>query len=92
MIQMDGETGGNKEKVLEKYNFWFLDKNDRCKADKVSKGVQHMVDGTVPRIMTQSKNREQFYLKLGEFLNQIPVFGHYSSIYGGLTSLYLQFF
>ncbi|CAI2354784.1 unnamed protein product [Caenorhabditis sp. 36 PRJEB53466] len=92
MIQMDGETGGNKEKVLEKYNFWFLDRRDRCKADKVTRGVEQLAQGAVPRFISASKNREQFWLKLGELLNQIPVFGHYSSIYGGLTSLYLQFF
>uniref|UniRef100_A0A8R1E165 Nucleotid_trans domain-containing protein n=1 Tax=Caenorhabditis japonica TaxID=281687 RepID=A0A8R1E165_CAEJA len=92
MIQMDGETGGDKEKVLEKYDFWFLDRLDRCKADKVAKGVEQLASGSVPRVNTVSKSREQFYLKLGELMNQIPVFGHYSSIYGGLTSLYLQIF
>lgn len=92
MIQMDGETGGNKEKILENYNFWFLDRLDRCKADKVARGVEQLEQGNVPRVISMSKNREQFYLKLGEIMNQIPVFGHYSSIYGGLTSLYLQFF
>ncbi|CAI5450867.1 unnamed protein product [Caenorhabditis angaria] len=89
---MDGETGGNKEQILEKYNFWFLDKNNQCDLVRVEKAIRLVKNGKVTRFISTSKAREQFYLKLGEFMNQIPVFGHYSSIYGGLTSLYLQIF
>ncbi|CAI5450868.1 unnamed protein product [Caenorhabditis angaria] len=92
LIQMDGETGGNKEQILEKYNFWFLDKNNQCDLGRVEKAIRLVKNGKVTRFISTSKAREQFYLKLGEFMNQIPVFGHYSSIYGGLTSLYLQIF
>ncbi|CAB3396486.1 unnamed protein product [Caenorhabditis bovis] len=92
IIQMDGETGGNKEKILEKYKFWFLDDQDNCKPHRVKNAIQLIENGRVQRVVSQSKSREQFYLKIGELLNQMPIFGYYSSIYDGLTSLYLQLF
>ena len=46
----------------------------------------------VPRIYTASKERQQMVLRLGEMLNEIPVFGKYAATYGGVSSLYLQIF
>ncbi|CAI4228158.1 unnamed protein product [Auanema sp. JU1783] len=92
LIQMDGETDGGKERVLAKYGFWFLNKKLECKRDQVRKAITHIREGTVPQVYSASKAKQNTVLKIGEWLNQMPIFGYYSSIYGGITSLYLQLF
>ncbi|CAD6194883.1 unnamed protein product [Caenorhabditis auriculariae] len=74
IIQMDGETGGNKEKILTKYGFWFLDSERKCVQKNVDKAVKSLENGKVPKIISKSKQRETFYLKIGEIMNRIPIF------------------
>lgn len=95
-----------QEAVLVKYGFWFLDNHLQCDSNQVQKAISSVKKSQVlflflyllkfvlqvPRVISSSKEREAIVLKIGELMNQIPIFGHFSSIYGGLASLYLQIF
>ncbi|PAV88959.1 hypothetical protein WR25_22768 isoform B [Diploscapter pachys] len=93
LIQMDGETEGNKTSVLRQYGFWFINEKGKCDREAVDRAIQSVKNSQVPRIVTSSKEKQKIILKIGGIINSIPVFGHFSSIYGGdeEKSSYTQF-
>ncbi|VDM39370.1 unnamed protein product [Toxocara canis] len=92
LVQMDGETRGGKVETLRKYNMWFLNDDWSCNRSAVSTTNRLMLSAKIPRLFSSSKLKQKILLATGEFLGDLPIFGPFYRIYGGLTSLYLQFF
>uniref|UniRef100_A0A914XB39 Nucleotide-diphospho-sugar transferase domain-containing protein n=1 Tax=Plectus sambesii TaxID=2011161 RepID=A0A914XB39_9BILA len=91
-IQMDGETEGGKAETMAKYNMWFLHDNASCNSTAVEQARVLMDRGHIPRLYSSSKMKQKFLLGLGQMLTSIPLFGTFYMQYGGIPSMYLQFF
>ncbi|TMS39815.1 hypothetical protein L596_006288 [Steinernema carpocapsae] len=92
LIQMDGESGGGKIETLKRYNMWFLDDDGVCDNKAVQRATRQMEAGIVPRLFSSSKLKQKFLIATGEVLSSLPIFGTVWRTYGGIPSLYLQFF
>uniref|UniRef100_A0A1I8AA80 ABC transmembrane type-1 domain-containing protein n=1 Tax=Steinernema glaseri TaxID=37863 RepID=A0A1I8AA80_9BILA len=92
LIQMDGESGSGKIDTLKRYNMWFLSENGTCDREAVDRATRQMEAGTVPRLFSSSKLKQKVLIATGQLLSSLPIFGAIYRTYGGIPSLYLQFF
>ncbi|KAK0399206.1 hypothetical protein QR680_002939 [Steinernema hermaphroditum] len=92
LIQMDGESGSGKIETLKRYNMWFLNEDGLCDRESVKRARKQMEAGIVPRLFSSSKLKQRLLIATGQLLSSLPIFGAIYRTYGGIPSLYLQFF